>query len=326
MSGDILSTVLIISHSIFQSYCFISFACREEIHGQSALYIAAQTGQFSIARVLICKGVDVNVKTSSGDTAYHAALRNGYTAIANLIMEQSTSLKTPLDVNQSKSDNHLMPLPTLYKPKSPYSAFFDRYPVAVAGLQQSLKIPELRIDIVDDTADRQQSWFPPLDDVTRYSPDGVECNRDNNFNPFNAWPGTSMIFKQAISTQREADGHFQRSVTKPQSAGGRLKTSPVANSPWLAGQANSGEPKRASSVKLPKDLSSLLADLGLAKYQMHFEEQDIDLQVFLTMNETDLREIGINSLGARRKFLSTIEYFQTRSNYYQISEEFLVID
>lgn len=42
------------------------------------------------------------------------------------------------------------------------------------------------------------------------------------------------------------------------------------------------------------------------------------------MNETDLREIGVNSLGARRKFLSTIEYFQTRSNYYQISEEFMV--
>lgn len=42
------------------------------------------------------------------------------------------------------------------------------------------------------------------------------------------------------------------------------------------------------------------------------------------MNETDLREIGINSLGARRKFLSTIDYFQTRSNYYRISEEFLI--
>lgn len=48
------------------------------------------------------------------------------------------------------------------------------------------------------------------------------------------------------------------------------------------------------------------------------------LKVFLTMNEQDLREIGVNSLGARRKFLSTIEYFQTRSNYYQIGEEFLV--
>lgn len=42
------------------------------------------------------------------------------------------------------------------------------------------------------------------------------------------------------------------------------------------------------------------------------------------MNEDDLREIGITSLGARRKCLSTIEYFQTRSNYYQIGEQYLV--
>ena len=42
------------------------------------------------------------------------------------------------------------------------------------------------------------------------------------------------------------------------------------------------------------------------------------------MNEADLREIGITSLGARRKCLSTIEYYQVRSNYYRISDEFMV--
>ncbi len=42
------------------------------------------------------------------------------------------------------------------------------------------------------------------------------------------------------------------------------------------------------------------------------------------MNEADLREIGINSLGARRKCLSTIAYYQMRSNHYRIGEEFMV--
>lgn len=42
------------------------------------------------------------------------------------------------------------------------------------------------------------------------------------------------------------------------------------------------------------------------------------------MNEADLREIGINSLGARRKCLSTIAYYQMHSNHYQIGEEFMV--
>lgn len=42
------------------------------------------------------------------------------------------------------------------------------------------------------------------------------------------------------------------------------------------------------------------------------------------MNEADLREIGISSLGARRKCLSTIEYYQMRTNHYRISDEFMV--
>jgi len=42
------------------------------------------------------------------------------------------------------------------------------------------------------------------------------------------------------------------------------------------------------------------------------------------MNEADLREIGISSLGARRKCLSTIEYYQTKTNHYRISDEFMV--
>ena len=44
----------------------------------------------------------------------------------------------------------------------------------------------------------------------------------------------------------------------------------------------------------------------------------------MTLNEADLREIGISSLGARRKCLSTIEYYQTKTNHYRISDEFMV--
>ncbi len=111
---------------------------REGIHGQSALYIAAQTGQFAIARSLIQSGVDVNAQTSSGDTAYHAALRNGYPSIAHLIKEKQQKkeeLQSPLGLvdpvankskKRSRPPTHLALAPTQYRPKSPYSAFFDR--------------------------------------------------------------------------------------------------------------------------------------------------------------------------------------------------------
>ena len=286
--------------------------------------MAAQSGQFTIVRALVHKGVDVGVKTSSGDSAYHVALRNGYPAIANLITEQQ-NMKTPLASQLKVTAPLLAPAPSCYRPKSPYSTFFQQYP----------EIPEVVIDSIDPG-----SKWKPREAAIRPSPEGVESPL-NHFNPLNAWPGTSMIFKQAVANR---SGQFKKSITKPHSS--TSASGDVLPIPWSPPPANQSCPMFSSSVKLPKDLSSVLANLGLAKYQMHFEEQDIDLQVpynslltfclfntvqnlnwlqvFLTMNETDLREIGINSLGARRKCLSTIDYFQTRSSYYHISDEFLV--
>ena len=43
----------------------------------------------------------------------------------------------------------------------------------------------------------------------------------------------------------------------------------------------------------PRDLPSLLHQLGLSKYLKVFEEQDVDLQVFLSLTDNDLKEIGI---------------------------------
>lgn len=192
----------------------------------------------------------------------------------------------------------------------------------------------------------EAQWFPSPGDLARCSPEGVESaglvGQPDTFNLFSAWPGASLILKQAVpAAVQQNKSKFKKSISKPvRTSKLTPTTTPITPaSPWspfqygerlpVLGQRQSTSSSSAGeeevpTVKLPKDLSSVLADLGLTKYQMHFEEQDIDLQVFLTMNEADLREIGINSLGARRKCLSTIEYYQTRTNYYRISEEFMV--
>ncbi len=41
------------------------------------------------------------------------------------------------------------------------------------------------------------------------------------------------------------------------------------------------------------DLKSLLESLNLDKYYSKFEEQDVDLRVFLTMTDADLKDVGI---------------------------------
>ncbi|XP_052805036.1 ankyrin repeat and SAM domain-containing protein 3-like [Mya arenaria] len=56
----------------------------------------------------------------------------------------------------------------------------------------------------------------------------------------------------------------------------------------------------------PRDLAALLEDLGLSKYVPTFEEQDVDLQVFLSLNDNDLKEIGIKLFGPRKKMMNAI--------------------
>ncbi|GAB1598677.1 ankyrin repeat and SAM domain-containing protein 3-like [Argonauta hians] len=56
----------------------------------------------------------------------------------------------------------------------------------------------------------------------------------------------------------------------------------------------------------PQTLVELLQQLGLLKYLPVFEEQDVDLQVFLSLTDNDLKEIGIKLFGPRRKMASAI--------------------
>ncbi|XP_077985177.1 ankyrin repeat and SAM domain-containing protein 3-like [Glandiceps talaboti] len=55
-----------------------------------------------------------------------------------------------------------------------------------------------------------------------------------------------------------------------------------------------------------KDLGELLESLNLSKYNHVFDEQDVDLKIFLTLTDNDLKEVGIKLFGPRRKMTSAI--------------------
>lgn len=59
------------------------------------------------------------------------------------------------------------------------------------------------------------------------------------------------------------------------------------------------------------NLDELLAKLGLLKYAAQFAEQEVDLATFLTLDDADLKEIGISTVGARRKLILAIGELQT---------------
>ncbi|XP_068604142.1 ankyrin repeat and SAM domain-containing protein 6-like [Brachionichthys hirsutus] len=54
------------------------------------------------------------------------------------------------------------------------------------------------------------------------------------------------------------------------------------------------------------ELSSILKKLSLEKYQPIFEEQEVDMEAFLTLTDEDLKELGIKTDGPRQQILAAI--------------------
>jgi class 3 adenylate cyclase len=55
------------------------------------------------------------------------------------------------------------------------------------------------------------------------------------------------------------------------------------------------------------DVASWLRNLGLERYEAAFRENDVDLDLLPNLDADDLKELGITSLGHRRRLLEAIE-------------------
>ena len=54
------------------------------------------------------------------------------------------------------------------------------------------------------------------------------------------------------------------------------------------------------------DVAEWLADLGLGQYASAFADHDIDVAVLGQLTDADLRELGVGSLGHRKRLLAAI--------------------
>jgi len=55
------------------------------------------------------------------------------------------------------------------------------------------------------------------------------------------------------------------------------------------------------------DLGALLSQLSLERYQPIFEEQEVDIEAFMTLTNDDLQELGIDAFPAREQILAAIQ-------------------
>ncbi|XP_064604738.1 ankyrin repeat and SAM domain-containing protein 3-like isoform X2 [Liolophura sinensis] len=71
----------------------------------------------------------------------------------------------------------------------------------------------------------------------------------------------------------------------------------------------------------PKDLSALLEQIGMSQYKKTFYQQDVDLQVFLSLTENDLKELGVQLFGHRRKMTIAIARWHSNAKLYMSNLE-----
>ncbi len=60
-------------------------------------------------------------------------------------------------------------------------------------------------------------------------------------------------------------------------------------------------------VMLFADLCELFSRLGLVRYAEVFQEQEVDLNTFMTLSDDDLKELGVATFGARRRMVLAIQ-------------------
>ncbi|XP_049826677.1 protein bicaudal C [Aethina tumida] len=137
--------------------------------------------------------------------------------------------------------------------------------------------------------------------------------------PNNSWSGYGLSHTSPAAVLREKTGNKKSddvwtSPSKSNDGYGLPSTSSSAlNTSNLLDQTPSHIIQRVTSTKW-SDLPSMLTSLGLERYIGLFATHEIDLGTFVSLNDQDLVEIGINAFGARRKMLLAISEMNKRAS------------
>ncbi|XP_056332799.1 protein bicaudal C homolog 1-B isoform X2 [Danio aesculapii] len=103
------------------------------------------------------------------------------------------------------------------------------------------------------------------------------------------------------------NSEFSQTVSSPKRIKNKSREQYLSSSNYMDSISLTGSNGISLSSSLKgTDLPELFSKLGLGKYTDIFQQQEIDLQTFITLTDPDLKELGITTFGARRKMLLAI--------------------
>ncbi|NXD29531.1 ANKS3 protein, partial [Spelaeornis formosus] len=320
--------------------------CREPLYGYTPLMEAAASGHEIIVQYLLNHGVKADVRDNTGATARTLAMKYGHTKIVGLIDLHAAPVpkvfcRGPGNYEELSSSDESCSAPQRQRP-----ARRTKGPSIHEGPQALAKITAVGMGARKQSCYEQvppQGYVTFSSDGSCES--GVIRNRDVT-SPINELDVESSSSREDSALSNNSLGAIRSSSSSSEcltrvpvpgvSSEGSLESnedSDHANSPPSRKQAKSfkGKSRHSSSESQwshglgkaggcsqhlllpetpaytgPQDLAAFLEEIGCLKYLQVFEEQDVDLRIFLTLTESDLKEIGITLFGPKRKMTSAI--------------------
>ncbi|CAG5084194.1 Oidioi.mRNA.OKI2018_I69.PAR.g10575.t1.cds [Oikopleura dioica] len=277
-------------------------------NGWTALMQATYYGQAQIAKYLILSGANVNLRAKNGLTAFDMAMLINLndTELFRMLADRSiemdmqpkkssfNDLSTASKGTTSQSTNILSKITKSFRTLAKPSKNMSTEDLSATMIRKKIS--------PNNSQSLSQQIFSPLhqvplnlrktDDLPELGPPKTSLRR--NIPP--ASPKTNTD-SSAPSTQKS---------TTRKSASASSKTSSTLT-PTL------------HDLNLDDDVRSVLDELSMTKkYQKIFAEQEIDIEVFKNLNQSDLEELGITQPKIRQKLMLAINDVKVQRGYKSI--------
>lgn len=128
---------------------------------------------------------------------------------------------------------------------------------------------------------------------------------------YDAAPMSSDFGQDVEQANPSSHGHdeMQQGAIEdgPKRKGGRSRTHQTAEPTGMRSRSSDGNDATPISGLVAAGVTGWLQKLGLGKYSELFELHEVDTEVLPLLTLDDLREIGVDAVGARRKIFSHIQ-------------------
>ncbi|XP_049615392.1 ankyrin repeat and SAM domain-containing protein 3 isoform X2 [Syngnathus scovelli] len=303
---------------------------REPGSGFTPLMEASASGHEIIVQYLLDHKVKADERNAKGETARALAMLYGYTKIASLIDSRSPRNKSEHfgDLSSSEDSDGAPPRPRASHSRAKGISIHDgpqaiaKFRVVGAGRTGGPSEPRVAgqgdaiFGNLGERSDgmRYRDVTSPINDLDGQSNSSRDESPffDNDMPTMRSSSSSSECLPHVIGWDGSVESNedsdpgkksSSRRVTKAHYSKGKTRH---GGNDAAHGGASGTCSHVAASYSGPKDLAEFLEQLGFSKYLPLLEEQDIDLRIFLTLTENDLKEIGITLFGPKRKMTSAI--------------------